>query len=210
MLLGQPRSAQAQNADSDNEKTMLIPMSVLAALTLLIGLFPQSIISLITEVIKLFAYIDLTEGSGAVNLPAQTVSIVCISFTVITVFILFLRFSAGKKQRSYSLWGCGYDRITPRMQYTASSYADLFVSALKPMFKRVPHIKKPKGLFPKEAYYELKIKDIEEAYIIEPLIKLDEKLLSKFERLQDGSLQHYIMYCLIFLLAAIAGLYFIG
>ena len=210
MLLGQPRSAQVQNAESDNEKTMLIPMSVLAALTLLIGIFPQSIISLITKAVKLFAYIDLTEGSAAVNSLAQAVSIVCISFTVITVLILFLRFSAGRKQRSYSLWGCGYDRITPRMQYTASSYADLFVSALKPMFKRVPHIKKPKGLFPKEAYYELKIKDIEEAYIIEPLIKLDEKLLSRFERLQDGSLQHYIMYCLIFLIAAIAGLYFIG
>lgn len=212
MLLGQPRSHQVQNADSDNEKTMLIPMAVLAALTLLIGLFPQKAVLLILHTVHTFTQpfgIDAEGLSELLNLTGS-ISLICVSFTAVIAAVLFLRFHFNKKTREYSLWGCGYDRITPRMQYTASSYADLFVSALKPMFKRVPHIKKPKGLFPKEAYYELKIKDIEEAYIIEPLIKLDEKMLSKFEKMQDGSLQHYIMYGLIFLAAAIAGLFFIG
>ena len=96
------------------------------------------------------------------------------------------------------------------MQYTASSYADLFVSTLKPMFKRIVHIKKPKELFPKEAYYEIKIEDLEEAYIVKPLIKFDEKLLSKFERIQNGNMQQYILFGLIFLILSRIGLIFIG
>ena len=79
------------------------------------------------------------------------------------------------------------------MQYSASSYAGLFISTLKPMFKRVVHIMKPKTLFPKEAYYEMEIEDLEEAYIVKPLIKLDEKFLTKFERIQNGNIQQYIL-----------------
>ena len=96
------------------------------------------------------------------------------------------------------------------MQYTASSYADIFISTLKPLFKRVPHIKKPKTLFPETAYYEVEIEDLEEAYIIKPLIKLDEKILSKFERIQNGNMQQYILFGLVFLVLAIFGLIFIG
>jgi hypothetical protein len=114
------------------------------------------------------------------------------------------------KQRIHNTWGCGYDRYSERMQYSASSYAGLFISTLKPMFKRVVHVQKPKDLFPKDAYYEMKIEDIEEAYIVKPLIKLDEKLLSKFERIQNGNMQQYISFGLIFLVLAIIGLIYIG
>ena len=96
------------------------------------------------------------------------------------------------------------------MQYTASSYANPFVSALKPLFKRISHIKKPKDLFPKEAYFEMEIEDIEEAYIVEPIIKLDEKILTKFERIQNGNMQQYILFGLIFLVLAIVGLVIYG
>ena len=96
------------------------------------------------------------------------------------------------------------------MQYTATSYADLFISTLKPLFKRVTHIKKPKELFPKEAYYELEVEDIEEAYIVKPLISWDEKFLAKFERIQSGNIQQYILFGLVFLIIAIIGLVYFG
>ena len=96
------------------------------------------------------------------------------------------------------------------MQYTPSSYDNLFVSTLKPLFKRISHIKKPKDLFPKDAYFELEIEDIEEAYIVEPIIKLDEKILTKFERIQNGNMQQYILFGLIFLVVAIICLIMFG
>ena len=96
------------------------------------------------------------------------------------------------------------------MQYTASSYASPFITTLKPLFKRVSHIKKPKDLFPKEAYYEQEIEDIEEAYIVKPILKWDEKILTKFERIQNGNIQQYILVGLVFLLAAIIGVIYFG
>ena len=81
---------------------------------------------------------------------------------------------------------------------------------MKPLFKRVTHIKKPKELFPSEAHYEQNIEDIEEAYIVKPLIKWDEKLLSKFERIQSGNIQQYIAYGLAFLVLTIVCLVWFG
>ena len=52
--------------------------------------------------------------------------------------------------------------------------------------------------------------DIEEAYIVKPLISWDEKMLTKFERIQNGNIQQYIAYGLVFLVLAIIGLIFWG
>ena len=85
------------------------------------------------------------------------------------------------------------------MQYTGSSYSKPFVVVLRPFFKKIFDVVRPKKLFPTEAHYLSQIDDIEEAYFINPLVKLDEKFLSKFEKLQDGNLQMYIQYGLWFL-----------
>ena len=123
---------------------------------------------------------------------------------------MLIRRGISKKYSIHNTWGCGYDKPNSHMQYTASSYANLFVSTLKPLFKRVSHIKKPKDLFPKEAYFELEIEDIEEAYIVEPIVKLDEKILAKFERIQNGNMQRYILFGLVFLVLSIIGLIIFG
>ncbi len=79
---------------------------------------------------------------------------------------------------------------------------------LKPLFKKIFDIEKPRKLFPKSAHFSLKIEDIEEAYVINPLLKFDEWFLSKFEKLQNGNLQDYLKYGLIFLIIAIIGSFF--
>ena len=115
-----------------------------------------------------------------------------------------------RKSNTHSTWGCGYKAPNTHMQYTPSSYSNLFVATLKPLFKRVSHIKKPKDLFPKDAYFELEIEDIEEAYIVEPIVRMDEKFLAKFERIQNGNMQQYILFGLIFLVLSIVGLILVG
>ena len=131
-------------------------------------------------------------------------------FLMLVLVLFAIRMFINRKADIHNTWGCGYDRANNHMQYTATSYADLFISTLKPLFKRVTHIKKPKDLFPKEAYYEMEIQDIEEAYIVKPLINWDEKFLTKFERIQSGNIQQYILFGLIFLIIAIIGMVYFG
>jgi hypothetical protein len=132
-----------------------------------------------------------------------------IFFAVVAVMFI-VKLIVNRKARISNTWGCGYNRLNNHVQYTGSSYANLFISTLKPLFKRVSHIKKPKELFPKEAYYELEIEDIEEAYIVKPLVMWDEKFLTKFERIQNGNIQQYILFGLIFLILAIIGMIYFG
>jgi len=211
VLLGNPRSENAAKVTNDVEKIMLIPVGILAILTGLIGIFPHyAILTVINPILEITHSNILSQVITSIIDLLGIISIVVAIFLVILLLIASLRFLVNRKCRVHNTWGCGYNRGNERMQYTAASYADLFVSTLKPMFKRIIHIKKPKELFPKEAYYQMEIEDLEEAYIVKPLIKLDEKLLSKFERIQNGNMQQYILFGLVFLIFSIIGLIFIG
>ena len=211
MFLGEPRSDRVQAIDGDVEKTMLIPMGVLAFATFLIGMFPQYIIGAILAPVSQFVKGEnVLEILKSVISLTQTLSWYLFVFLIILIAVFGIRLLINRKYKEHSTWGCGYDRPNSHMQYTPSSYDNLFVSTLKPLFKRISHIKKPKDLFPKDAYFELEIEDIEEAYIVEPIIKLDEKILAKFERIQNGNMQQYILFGLIFLVLAIIGLIVFG
>ena len=211
MFLGIPRTEKASNVKSDVIPIMIIPIVILAIATLLIGIFPQYFISIALFPASIFVnHSEIISLLQSIISLTQVISISFFIFLSILLLVFIIRFFANKKSRKYDTWACGYDRVNSHMQYTPSSYDNLFVSTLKPLFKRISHIKKPKDLFPKDAYFELEIEDIEEAYIVEPIIKLDEKILTKFERIQNGNMQQYILFGLIFLIVAIIGLIVFG
>ena len=177
MFLGQARSDIVNKIESDVEKMMLLPMGILAFLTFFIGLFPQYVIKFVLSPVSMFINnVNNLQIFDSIISLIQTISWTMFIFLVVCIIVLLFRYFIERKSEVYTTWGCGYDKINSHMQYTPSSYDNLFVSTLKPLFKRVSHIKKPKELFPKEAYFELEIEDIEEAYIVEPIIKLDEKI----------------------------------
>ena len=204
MFLGEPRSDKAANVSEDSSAVMLVPMGILACLTLLIGIFPQYVVTAILSPVSMFvggnALLPMFE---TVVVMMQVISVLFLIFLALLAVIFAIRKIINNKYTEHCTWGCGYNRANNHMQYTASSYANLFISTLKPLFKRVSHIKKPKELFPKDAYYELEIEDIEEAYIVKPILKLDEKILARFERIQNGNIQQYILFGLIFLVVAV-------
>ncbi len=208
MFLGNPRSEKAQNVDGDVEPVMLIPMGILAVLAVLIGILPEKSILFVIKPVSMF--VPINPVLNPITDITTIISIIFSVFLLILISVTLLRILINRKNRYHSTWGCGYNKPNNRMQYSASSYADLFISTLKPLFKRIEHIKKPKEIFPKEAYYEVEIEDIEEAYIVKPLIKSDERFLTKFEKIQNGNIQQYILFGLIFLVIAIIGLIYFG
>ena len=212
MFLGNPRGVNLDNV-TEVSRVMITPMTILAFLTFFIGMFPQYFIMIAMVPASMFTggLASLNSLGSLYNMVGE-LSYYFFLFFILVAVLLGLRklIGIGKENAVHTTWGCGYDRANNHMQYTASSYADLFISTLKPLFKRVSHIKKPKELFPKEAYYEQEIEDIEEAYIVKPLINWDEKFLTKFERIQNGNIQQYILFGLIFLILAIIGMVYFG
>ena len=210
-FLGQPRDeAIYSRVEGDVPKSMWIPMAILAVITLAIGLMPQFFVAILLGPISMFVKAPCIMVPMTVINMMQILAVCFFILAVLIIIMYCIKAFARKKVVEHSTWGCGYNRGNAHVQYTGASYVSLFLSTLKPLFKRVTHIKKPKELFPKEAHYEQNIEDIEEAYIVKPLLKWDERFLSKFERIQSGNIQQYILYGLIFLVLAIIGMIYLG
>ena len=217
-FLGNPRTECVEHVNEDVPKVMLIPMVILAFLAFFIGMFPQYFISIVMWPVSMLVNVDKYAANPALDevfkntfgLILSDFSWFFLIFFAVVAVMFIVKLIVNRKARISNTWGCGYNRLNNHVQYTGSSYANLFISTLKPLFKRVSHIKKPKELFPKEAYYELEIEDIEEAYIVKPLVRWDEKFLTKFERIQNGNIQQYILFGLIFLILAIIGMIYFG
>jgi formate hydrogenlyase subunit 3/multisubunit Na+/H+ antiporter MnhD subunit len=209
IFLGKARSEHIDKVDYDVPQTMLIPMGILSGLTIVIGISSAFIVNIIPfsafEIPVLVRYEYLY-----IFLQLTIISLIVLVFCLFIVISLYLRFMFLKKSQTYQTWSCGYNKGNNHIQYTASSFVSPFTSILTPLFKKIFDVKKPKGLFPKDAHYTSTVEDVEEAYIINPLLKFDEKLLTKFERLQDGNIQHYILYGLIFLILILIGVVIIG
>ena len=209
-FLGMPRSEHAEKVQFDVDKSMLIPMGCMAALTLIIGVASPFICSFVPLTSFAKSQENFFYDVHSILLILTLISIIVLAFVCFIVILFFVKKLMTRKSQTYVTWGCGYDKGNNHIQYTASSYASPFTSILTPLFKKIFDVKKPKGLFPKDAHYSSDVEDVEEAYIINPILKFDEKFLSRFERLQDGNIQHYILYGLIFLILVLVGVVFIG
>ena len=201
-FLGLPRTQHAKKVDSDVSKAMIMPMGILSAFTLLIGL--------LSPMFSLMVPAGVFTKENLMGIYPDLFIVSLFAFVLFITIFIFALFLITKNKRNYETWGCGYDKGNNHIQYTASSFVSPFTSILTPLFKKIFDVKKPKGFFPTDAHYESSVEDVEEAYIINPILKFDEKFLSKFERLQDGNIQHYILYGLIFLILMLIGVVFVG
>ena len=209
-FLGMPRSEHAEKVEFDVDKSMLIPMGCMAVLTFIIGVASPFICSFVPLTSFAKSQDNFFYDVHSILLILSLISVIVLAMLVFIGLLFFVKKLLTKKSQNYVTWGCGYDKGNNHIQYTASSYASPFTSILTPLFKKIFDVKKPKGLFPKDAHYSSDVEDVEEAYIINPILKFDEKFLSRFERLQDGNIQHYILYGLIFLILVLVGVVFIG
>jgi len=208
VFLGTPRSQKAEQVKEDVPFIMILPIILSAVFALLIGLFPQFAIKIVLS--PVIFILKNNQILNQISMPIslmKTVSLSCFGFITMILVIFGIRQLnfKNKKIDIQNTWSCGYQATNNRMQYTGSSYVSPFLSMLKPFFIKHFDIKKPKELFPKEAHFKLNFEDIEEFYIINPLIRADERFLALFQWIQGGNTQQYILYGLIFLVLALIG-----
>ncbi len=199
-FLGAERTETATKVQSDSPKSMLVPMKILATLCFVIGLFPQYVFQYVLKPVGVVMNVEYETYYVAF---LSNVSKYILIFVGLIVALFIVKKLISKKPIISNTWGCGYNRLTSKVQYSAASYVHPFVNIVKPLFKRTRDVKKAKGLFPTDAHYATKVDDIEEAYVIQPLIKLDENFFSKFEIIQNGDIQQYIRFGMVFLIIAL-------
>jgi hypothetical protein len=123
-----------------------------------------------------------------------TVIFASVLLTIICV-ILWKKFNT--QQRISQAWGCGYTSLTPRMQYTASSYADEINGIASHMLHFRKHVTAPKTLFPQPSHFVSHAEDFSEKKFIAPMYGYVVNKINSFEYLSRTDIRFYISFMLI-------------
>jgi hydrogenase-4 component B len=187
----------------------LFPMYMTVTLMILIGLFPSFFIGALQRPVNLFthniAFNMNLKQSGIID-SFQTISRLFFVLILIVLSILGIRkyFNRKKLIESSPTWGCGYSYPNSRQQYTAGSYVRSYSKIAKPLLDIGKKEVEIKSVFPVAKHYETDPYDkIERVFIDKPL-KLMNRITDMFVFLQNGQLQRYILYGIIFIIAVIS------
>jgi hydrogenase-4 component B len=184
---------------------MRLAMGILAALCLLIGLVPQAMVPLLDSVIRAWLPGEAEIGSLAVAAPLGWISALALALLALTMLmsLLYLRRLKGTEVTRAVTWGCGYLAPSPRMQYSASSFAGMLVDIFAGILR--PHRQPPKvkGPFPAATHFASHVAEtvLEELYI--PFLSRLYDKLAPIRRLQHGQLHLYILYTFLTLVVLI-------
>ena len=131
LFLGTPRHPLATDPH-EAEGSMIPPLVALAAACALIGLLPIVVVPPALRVGSLLAGLPVAQAlsADAAAGPA-TVFTVALALTLATAWLLYVVFARRGKPVQSVTWGCGYPTPTPRMAYTASSFAAPLLSVFR-------------------------------------------------------------------------------
>ncbi len=197
VFLGTARTDASAHAH-ESPVIMLIPMAILAASCVVIGLMPMLLPPILDNTISSW----IIEPNSPITSIGTAAPLKAVSFMSILSFVLiisiatFFRFSY-KISRSAETWGCGYTSPTSRIQYTASSFAQMIVKMFRLVLHPDIHLPGVEGLFPKPAKMQSHVDDFILDRVIMPASRKFVKCFSWFHRFQQGVTQQYLLYILI-------------
>ncbi len=184
----------------------LFPKYIIALLIVSIGLLPQLFIRLLTPVVILFTGSRTITGvSGSLFITLQTIGLSATAFIIlcIIVYIIKQKVTAAKKITISPTWGCGYSATTPRLQYTANSFVRSYRKLIRPLLMMNKSEGTIEEVFPKITHSETHPYDRFEAVFIDKPLKFLKRFIGRFEFLQNGSEQFYILYGVAFIIIVI-------
>jgi len=213
-FLARPRDEKIKQI-SESSFSLTFSMAVLAALTLVLGLFSGSVTSILSKVAgNVTALKNSGISPGADPLAIQSgdsfasVSLpyvfLILGSAILIVFIWVKLVSRKQSQRRTITWDCGTD-LTPRMEITATGFSrsiiTIFANILKPSkeVEIVYHAENPK-YFPKTNVVNLGTKEVYQTYLYEPIHRLITRISELAKIWQNGNVNAYIMYIFVVLI----------
>jgi len=218
-FLAIPRSHEAEHAH-ESPFSMLIGMGILALACILLGLAPFVVVPTLSGVLAGLDGLLDTRTEFTLGLSLQTpsgfaqMSPTLAAFGVLLLLILvplIMRIARANRQlRVSDSWGCGRIGQTPRMEYTATAFAEplrrVFAEFYRPTKELTIDFHPESKYFVQSIEYKSEITPLFEKYLYNPLLRSVNFIARQTRRLQSGSVHLYLLYVtvalLILLLAA--------
>jgi hydrogenase-4 component B len=204
VFLGEPRghrSAQAHEVGIG----MKMPMIVLAAACLAIGLLSPMLVAWMAPVVHSVTGLPsdaLSQSLGAAIRPLRMIVLAsCLFFVVLGLLTLARRLALGRRPvSSAGTWDCGYARPSVRMQYTASSFVQPLTDLFRPFLQTRRKTLSIKDVFPSRASLATHTPDVFHEGIFNPLFAAIVKTLGRLKAIQHGRVHIYVLYVVITIL----------
>jgi hydrogenase-4 component B len=197
VFLGQPRSEEARGA-REAPAGLVGPLLALALVCVVIGVVPALFVRpvlLAGATVAGLAWAEVAASVGGVLADAQRISILAAGLLLAgAVFWLLRRLAVRRvKVRAGDTWGCGYPLPTPRMQYTASSFA----APLAAVFGGLAGVEEHRGA---TVYHSVPVDPVLERGLA-PLWARVERLALRLRPMQQGRLHVYLLYVVVTVVA---------
>lgn len=193
----------------ENGNGRLFPMYMAVALMIIIGLFPFFFINILQLPVYLFTN-DIVFNLNLIRVGAldslKVINWLFLGFIVLVLIIAGLRklVLRNKVVEKAPTWGCGYPASDSTFQYTANSYVRSYAKIAKPLLDIEKKDVEITEVFPPRGkHYETDSYDKIERIFIDKPLKLINKINDFFLFLQNGHLQRYILYGIIFITSII-------
>jgi len=208
VFLGNPRHT-FEHEVREVHFMQILPLYFIAALIVFIGLFPGIFLDLLVKPVQLFTgvrQLPFTSFRGNGIEALLSVSRASLYLIVLVLLLLGIRKLVLRKRTITVLptWNCGYTNPTPKIQYTASSFVKTYSELFRMVFLIFRKEKQVEGIFPATAHLETRPYDkIEKWFIDYPITNL-KLFLGRFGFVQNGKLQFYILYGILFIVSIIS------
>ena len=101
-------------------------------------------------------------------------------------------------------WGCGFLQVTPKIQYTSSSFARLIVDFVKGVLVFRREGGEVKGYFPAKTSMISSVHDASEEFLFKPLFDQLTNFSKKLDIKRIRYTQMYLMYIFLYLIFLLA------
>lgn len=212
-FLAIPRSPAAEAAH-EASLSMRVPMLALAAACLLLGVGPVVAVPLIARAlggmpglvghgVTLTAGPGLSVADGATQISPILVGALLLAFLGLLPLALRL-IRADRRLRVGPTWGCGRIGQTPRMQYTATAFAEplrrIFAELYRPTEDLSVDHHPESRYFVRSIRYASDVRPWFETTLYEPVLGALRAVAGRVRWVQAGSLHLYLLYMSVGLL----------
>jgi len=206
IFLGEPRGRHAEHAHEVGP-AMRIPMVVLAVGCVGIGLAAAAMAVVVEPAVAILAG-GLHVQPAAVWASGLLGKVAAVALgglaLAVALALLRARLLAGRAVTAAVTWDCGYVAPSPRMQYTASSFADPLTRLFRIFLRTRRRFEPPAGLFPASSSFATETPDVYRERLYGPAFAAVDRFLGRFRWLQHGRLNLYVLYIVLALLALLA------
>ena len=138
---------------------------------------------------------------GTVSTLGITLMLLCLLPVPLVLWVLFARTS---RTRIAPTWDCGLRELTPQMEYTATGFSKPLRMIFKALFRPRREVQREYDFSPYFATtlrFESHVEELFQTHIYRPLKWLVLRTSRRLRALQAGSIQAYLIYMFVTLLA---------